>query len=248
MKVQRQRADKLLVERGLCESRTQAQAAVLAGQVRVGADHVIAKASELVAVDADLRLNRPSPYVSRGAGKLAPPLGRHLPSLDGLTALDVGASTGGFTDLMLQCGAARVYAVDVGRGQLHLRLREDPRVVVLEGVNARYLSAAEVPDPVDVVTADLSFISLLKVMPAVAPLLCPGGLALLLIKPQFEAERHEVGKGGIVRDDAVREAIVARVDQGLRAIAGWSQLELAPSAVAGSKGNIEFVGVYRCDG
>lgn len=239
------RADVLLVERGLAESRARAKVAILAGQVRVGADHVVRSAAEMLPEEAELSVTRPCPYVSRGAYKLEPALDRFLPRLDALVALDVGASTGGFTDLMVQRGAARVYAVDVGHGQLHLRLREDARVVCLEKVNARSLSRAQVPEPVDVVTVDVSFISLRKVLAPAAALLKPSGWVFALVKPQFEAGRRDVEKGGVVRCPAVRERVAAEVCAFAETELGWRYQGGIPSPIKGPKGNQELVAVFR---
>jgi 23S rRNA (cytidine1920-2'-O)/16S rRNA (cytidine1409-2'-O)-methyltransferase len=241
----RLRADVLLVERGLCESREQARRLILAGQVRRGPDQVVRKASELLAADAPLVVDAGDPYVSRAAGKLLPALDAWLPDLSGLIALDIGASTGGFTDLMLQRGAAKVHAVDVGHGQLHARLRGDPRVTVHEGVNARLLTPDFLDAPVDVVTVDVSFISTTLILPAVAPLLRPGGHAFVLVKPQFEAGRGEVGKGGVVRDDAVRQACLDKVVACAQGPCGWACLGHLDSPVPGPKGNREIVAAFR---
>ena len=239
------RADVLLVQRGLFESRAQAQAAILAGAVRVGADRVVKNAGEPWDEATEFTVLAANPYVSRAAAKLLPALDAHLPRLDGLVALDVGASTGGFTDLMLQRGAAKVYAVDVGHGQLHYRLRQDPRVVALEGVNARFLGTAEVPQPVDVLTADVSFISLRLVLPPAAKLLRPGAWAFTLVKPQFEAGRAEVGKGGVVRSDAVRARVATELQEFCRATLGWTVVAAYDSPITGPKGNRETVAVFR---
>jgi 23S rRNA (cytidine1920-2'-O)/16S rRNA (cytidine1409-2'-O)-methyltransferase len=240
----KQRADLLLVESGLFESRTAAQRAIMAGAVRVGADHVVRNASEKWSEETVFTVAERCPYVGRGAYKLLPALDAHLPDLSGTTALDVGASTGGFTDLMLQRGAVKVYAVDVGHGQLHLKLREDPRVVCLEKVNARYLSVEQIPEPIDVVTIDVSFISLTKILPPLVPLLKDDAWIFALVKPQFEAQRHEVGKGGVIRDDAVR----LRCNQEIGVAAtglGWSEVDIIPSPITGPKGNQESIWVGR---
>ena len=241
----KQRADILLVEQGLFESREQAKRAIMAGQVRVGPDHVVARPSERWPADTLFTVVPPSPYVSRGAEKLKPALDKHLPDLSGLTALDVGASTGGFTDLMLQRGAARVYAVDAGHGQLHLKLREDPRVICLEKVNARYLTRDDVPESVQVLSADLSFISLTKVVPVVAPWLEPGGWAFLLIKPQFEAARAQVGRGGVVRDESVRVQVIEDTASAIAECTGWQRLDLIAAPPSGPRRNREELAVFR---
>jgi 23S rRNA (cytidine1920-2'-O)/16S rRNA (cytidine1409-2'-O)-methyltransferase len=243
--MKRVRADLLLQRQGHFESRSRAQTAIMAGLVRVGADHVVRRASETFAEDTVFCVAEPYPYVSRGAEKLLPALEQFLPRLDARVALDIGSSTGGFTDLMLQRGAARVYAVDVGTNQLHLKLREDPRVIVHERTNARHLTAAEVPEPVSVLTADVSFISLRKVLPTAATFLEPGGWAFTLVKPQFEAERQEVGKGGVVRDEAIRERVVCDVRSFAESALGWVHQATLPSPITGPKGNQEFVAVFR---
>ena len=241
----KKRADILLVEKGLCESRVQARNLILAGEIRVGADHVVRKASELYPEETRFTAAVTCPFVSRGAYKLLAALEAFPPSLAGTTALDIGASTGGFTDLLLQRGVRKVYAVDVGHGQLHQRLRQDPRVVSLEGVNARYLASSLIPESVDVLVADVSFISLRKVLPACASLLKPGGWAFLLVKPQFEATRAEVGKGGVVRDPAVQQRCVDEVSAFAGRELGWRPLGVVPSPILGPAGNQEFVAVFQ---
>ena len=240
----KKRADQLLHDRGLCESRTAAQRLIQAGLVRIGDDFLVDKPSLLVDEEADLRVVAPCPYVSRGAYKLLAALERFRPELAGRIALDVGASTGGFTDLLLQHGVAKVYAVDVGYGQLHLKLRGDPRVVCLERLNARHLSAREVPEPVDLLVSDVSFISLTKVLPACAPLLKHGGPAFLLVKPQFEARREEIGKNGVVRNEAVRQRCVREVCEFAERELGWRLLGVEPSPITGPKGNQEYIAAF----
>ena len=232
----RGRIDLLLVERGLAESRQQAQALVMAGQV-CAAGQPISKPGALVARDAPIKVRERLPYVSRGGLKLAHALDTWRLDVSGATALDVGASTGGFTDCLLQRGARRVHAVDVGHGQLHYRLRSDPRVVSTEGLNARY--PFPLPEPVDLATVDVSFISLTLVLPQAAAHLVPGGHIVALVKPQFEARREEVGRGGVVREPHTHAAVLARV-------CGWAigrglRLRgLTPSPVTGDAGNREF--------
>lgn len=240
----KRRADTLLVEKGLCESRSRAARLIMAGQVRIGSDHVVAKASEGVDPNADLIVLEPFPYVSRGATKLLAGLAAFPCFLEGRVALDIGASTGGFTDVLLQRGAKRVYAVDVGYGQLHAKLRNDPRVISLERFNARHLTAEQVAEAVDIIVADLSFISLTKVLPACAPLTGDGGRAYLLVKPQFEAKREEVGKGGVVRDPAVRQACVDQIVDFAASQLGWTHLGTVPSPIKGPKGNQEFITAF----
>ncbi len=236
-----QRADQMLVDRGLAESRSRAQALILAGLVFSG-ERRIDKPGTTLGPDAPLALRgQDHPWVSRGGLKLAHGLDHFAIDPAGLTALDVGASTGGFTDVLLARGAARVYAVDVGHGQLAWKLRQDPRVVVLEKVNARHLDARQVPEPVDLVVCDASFISLTTVLPAPLALTRPGARLLALIKPQFEVGRGEVGKGGVVRDPALHQAVCARIAAWLGGLAGWRVLGVEPSPILGPEGNREFL-------
>jgi len=235
----------LLVTKGLCESRSLAQRLILAGQVRSGPDRVVAKPSELFPEDAEFQIEKPCPYVSRGAYKLLAAIETYHPQLRDKIALDLGSSTGGFTDLLLQCGVRKVYAIDVGHGQLHQRLRQDPRVVCCEGVNARFLDAAIVPEPVDFLTADVSFISLKLVLPPAAKFLQPDGWAMVLIKPQFEAGRAEVGKGGVVRDPAIQERCIREITAFAEQQLHWHGLGVISSPITGPAGNQEFIGVFR---
>jgi 23S rRNA (cytidine1920-2'-O)/16S rRNA (cytidine1409-2'-O)-methyltransferase len=240
------RLDLLLVERGLAESRTRAQALVMAGAVVVGEARVD-KPGALVDPAAALRLKEdaaPTRYVSRGALKLEKALDAFPVDPRGKVCADLGASTGGFTDLLLQRGAARVYAVDVGYGQLHPRLRGDPRVVVRERENARNLGAASLPEPVDLVTADLSFISLRLVLPAVKAILRPGGQAVVLVKPQFEVGKGEVGKGGVVRDEGKRRAALEGIEAAARDL-GFEPVGHAESPIEGPAGNREWLLALR---
>jgi 23S rRNA (cytidine1920-2'-O)/16S rRNA (cytidine1409-2'-O)-methyltransferase len=240
--VKKTRVDLLLVERGLAESRAKAQALVMAGAVVAGEARVD-KPGQLVAEDAPLRVKAgaaPQRYVSRGALKLERALDVFPVDPRGKVCADLGASTGGFTDLLLQRGAARVYAVDVGYGQLHPKLRQDPRVVVRERENARLLDERSLGERVELVTGDLSFISLRLVLPAVRAILAPGGAALLLVKPQFEVGKGEVGKGGVVRDDAKRRAALEAVKEAARAL-GFEPLGEAESPIEGPAGNREWL-------
>jgi 23S rRNA (cytidine1920-2'-O)/16S rRNA (cytidine1409-2'-O)-methyltransferase len=235
------RLDALLVARGLAESRARAQALVMAGLVWSG-DKRLDKPGQAMAEDAALEVRgRDHPWVSRGGVKLAHALDAFGIDPAGRVCLDIGASTGGFTDVLLARGAARVYAVDVGRGQLAWKLRNDPRVVAREGINARTLTAAEVPEAPEIVTCDASFIGLETVLPAALALAAPGGVLIALIKPQFEAGRGQVGKGGIVRDPAVHAAVCARIRDWLAAQRGWTVLGLEESPITGSDGNREFL-------
>jgi len=212
---------------------------ILAGQVRVDGQPV-SKAGTLVREAAAIELIAPDhPYVSRGGVKLAHALDRFGIDVAGRRALDVGASTGGFTDVLLRRGAASVIALDVGHGQLAWELRRDPRVIAREGVNARHLTADDVPHMVDLVTVDVAFISLRLILPALPPFLSPGADVVALVKPQFEAGREQVGKHGLVTDPAVHEAVVANVTDAARAI-GLARLALEPAAITGATGNQEF--------
>ena len=217
----------------------------MAGAVRSGPDQVVRKAGEMLPPDCELRIVSPSPFVSRGALKLAAAVDAHSPGLEGTVALDVGASTGGFTDLLLHRGAKRVYAVDVGYGQLHQRLRDDPRVVCLERTNARYLDDSIIPEPIDVLTIDVSFISVCKILPGCARLLKPDAWAFVLVKPQFEAGRREVGKGGVVRSQEIRERCVEDVCRFAEDALKWASVGVVPSPVKGPKGNQEYMLVFR---
>ena len=230
----KKRLDVLLVERGLAESRSQAQALVLAGLVK---GH--AKAGEQVDASADLKVERPPRFVSRGGEKLAGALAELEIDVTGEDCLDVGASTGGFTDCLLQAGAARVCAVDVGYGQLHPRLREDPRVTVLERTNVRELRCDDLPFPPAFVTCDVSFIGLGKALPPALACAAPGWRALVLVKPQFEAGPADVGKRGVVRDPEVRRRVLEEVTAQVPAWGG-RVLGVADSALPGPKGNREL--------
>jgi 23S rRNA (cytidine1920-2'-O)/16S rRNA (cytidine1409-2'-O)-methyltransferase len=235
------RVDVLLVDRGLVESRSRAQALIMAGAVYSGTER-IAKPGQTIAEDAPLEVKgRDHPWVSRGGLKLDHALKHFGVDLAGKVVLDVGASTGGFTDVALHHGAAKVYAVDVGHGQLAWSLRQDPRVVVLEKTNARHLTAAEVPEPVDAVVCDASFIGLQTVLPAPMALAAPGAALIALIKPQFEVGKGQVGKGGVVRDPALHEEVCERIRAWLAAEPGWSVLGLTESPITGPEGNKEFL-------
>ena len=237
----KQRLDAILVARGLAESRTKAQALVLAGLVWSG-ERRLDKPGQSLAVDAALEVRgKPHPWVSRGGVKLAHGLAHFRIDPKDRICLDIGASTGGFTDVLLQAGAARVYAVDVGQGQLDWRLRNDPRVVVLERTNARHLSRAAVPDPIDVIVCDASFIGLQVVLPAALALAAPEARLIALIKPQFEAGPEQVGKGGVVRDPALHQAICRRIEAWLGAQPGWRVLGVTLSPLEGPQGNKEFL-------
>jgi len=240
MAIPRKRLDLLLVERGLVASRERARAVILAGQVRVEGQ-VVSKAGTAVPEAAAIDLAVPDhPYVGRGGLKLAHALDVFGIPVEGRRGLDIGASTGGFTDVLLQRGAADVIALDVGHNQLDWKIRNDPRVLVREGVNARSLRPADVPHRVDIVTIDVSFISLGHILPEVPKVLAPGADVVALVKPQFEAGRDDVGKGGIVSDPAVHEAVVAKVTAEAEAL-GFERCAVTPSPITGATGNREFL-------
>jgi 23S rRNA (cytidine1920-2'-O)/16S rRNA (cytidine1409-2'-O)-methyltransferase len=240
-RAKRERADRLLVARDLAESRTRAQALILAGVVFCGEARVD-KAGQMLAEDGPLEVRgRDHPWVSRGGLKLVQGLDEFAIDPTNLTCLDVGASTGGFTDVLLSRGAARVYAVDVGHGQLAWKLRNDPRVVVLERTNARHLTSAEVPEPVGLIVCDASFIGLETLLPATLALAAPGARLIALIKPQFEVGKGQVGKGGVVRDPDLHAQVCARIEAWLGAREGWRVLGLTESPILGPEGNKEFL-------
>jgi 23S rRNA (cytidine1920-2'-O)/16S rRNA (cytidine1409-2'-O)-methyltransferase len=237
----KQRVDQLLAERGLAESRTRAQALILAGLVYVGTRKV-AKAGELVDVEAELVVKgRDHPWVSRGGVKLAHGLTHFGWDVAGAVAIDVGSSTGGFTDVLLSQGAARVYAVDSGTNQLAWKLRQDPRVVVREQLSARLLTPEHIPEPVDLIVCDASFIGLAKVLERPLDFAKPLARLLALVKPQFEAGRAEVGKGGVVRDPVVHQRVCDEVSAWLAAQPGWRVVGVTPSPITGPEGNVEFL-------
>jgi 23S rRNA (cytidine1920-2'-O)/16S rRNA (cytidine1409-2'-O)-methyltransferase len=240
------RLDQALVGRGLAATRSRARDLIKRGTVTV--DGVTAhKAGQEVGDAARIEITEgASPYVSRGGLKLAAALATFGLSATGRIAVDIGASTGGFTEVLLRAGAARIYAVDVGHDQLHTTLRDDPRVVMLEQCDARGLTRAEIPEPVAAIVADVSFISLTKVLPAVLKLAAPDAWLVALIKPQFELEPAAIGKGGVVRDQAARQRAVANVRDWLAGEPGWRVLGVIPSPIAGGSGNEEFlIGAVR---
>ena len=239
LKPSKLRLDKLIVERGLTDSREKAQALILAGQVLVN-EQKVEKCGALVLANAELRIAGETPrYVSRAGIKLEAALDHFGLDPSGKLCLDVGASTGGFTDCLLQHGAVCVFAIDAGTNQLDWKLRQDPRVVSLEKTNARYLGPETIDEPVDLVTMDVSFISATLILPAIPPLLKPQAEILVLAKPQFEASRGQVGKGGVVRDERVRAEAVARVARKLEQL-GFSGIETAESVLPGAEGNREY--------
>ncbi len=241
----RERLDRALVARGLVESREQAARLILAGAVVVDG-RLVDKQAKLVPAGAKIEVvARTDQFVSRGGGKLAAALGAFGVNPEGLVAMDVGASTGGFTDCLLQGGARRVYAVDVGYGQLAWRLRQDPRVVVLERRNIRYLEPSSVPEPVDLAVIDVSFISLTLVLPCVVRFLAAPATVIALVKPQFEVGKGQVGRGGIVRNEAQRQAVTEKI-LACAAGLGLARLGVLDSPVLGQKGNREIlVGLHR---
>ncbi|MEA2204535.1 MAG: rRNA (cytidine1920-2-O)/16S rRNA (cytidine1409-2-O)-methyltransferase [Blastocatellia bacterium] len=244
--MKRERIDKLLVERGLASSRTKAQAMIMAGAVLVE-EQRIEKSSDLISPDASVRIkgadDPAARYAGRGGLKLEAALREFAVDVRGLVCLDVGASTGGFTDCLLQNGARHVVAIDVGHNQLDWRLRNDPRVSLREGVNARYLRREDFDFQFDLVTIDVSFISATKVLPAVLTLLTETGRVITLIKPQFEVGRGEVGRGGIVSDPEQHARVVAEVNAAAREL-GWDVTGVIESPIKGAEGNREFLALY----
>jgi 23S rRNA (cytidine1920-2'-O)/16S rRNA (cytidine1409-2'-O)-methyltransferase len=241
------RADQLLLSRGLAESRTRAQALIMAGTVFSG-ERKLAKAGEMLAEDAALEVRgKDHPWVSRGGIKLDHGLTHFGFDVSGAVALDVGSSTGGFTDVLLTGGAAKVYAVDVGTNQLAWKLRQDPRVVVHEQTNARALTAEKISEPIDIVVCDASFIGLAKVLEVPLTFARAGAMLVALIKPQFEAGHAEVGKGGVVRDPAVHERVCTEAKGWIETL-NWTVLGVTPSPITGPEGNVEFLMGARKNG
>jgi 23S rRNA (cytidine1920-2'-O)/16S rRNA (cytidine1409-2'-O)-methyltransferase len=239
-KASKTRLDRLLVDRGLVESRERGHALILAGQVLVNGQKQD-KAGALVHEDADIRiLGEQMPYVSRGGLKLEAALREFKVDVTGRTALDVGASTGGFTDCLLQHGCGKVYAVDVGYGQMAWKLRQDPRVVLIERTNIREIDPSLLPEAFDISTIDVSFISLEKIVPSIVQFLKPAAGIIALIKPQFEVGKGQVGKGGIVRDEAARKAVVDRIAAFFRD-RGFEVKSVIPSPITGQDGNVEYL-------
>jgi 23S rRNA (cytidine1920-2'-O)/16S rRNA (cytidine1409-2'-O)-methyltransferase len=232
------RLDRLLVDRGLVESREKAQALIMAGAVLVNGQKA-AKPGQAVPDDAAVELSARPPFVGRGGLKLAAALDRFAIDVAGRVCLDIGSSTGGFTDALLQAGAARVHAVDVGVGQLAWKLRTDPRVALHEGINARELEPSQIGEPVWLITCDVSFISVTLILPAAVPLLQPDGRMVILIKPQFEVGKGQVGKGGIVRDPELHRAACERVTAAVREFGFTTSIMESP--ILGAEGNKEFL-------
>lgn len=237
----KKRVDVLLVDRGLVESRTKAQALIMAGLV-FNKEQRVNKAGDMVREDTELSVKQqPHPWVSRGGIKLDHALSSFNLSPQGLNCIDVGASTGGFTDVLLTNGANKVYAVDVGHGQLAWKIRSDERVVVHEKCNARYLTAEIIPEPVQVIVCDASFISLKTVLPAALSLCQSGGWAVALIKPQFEAGREHIGSKGVVRDPAIHEKVCQEIRSWWETLEDWDILGIETSPITGPEGNVEFL-------
>jgi 23S rRNA (cytidine1920-2'-O)/16S rRNA (cytidine1409-2'-O)-methyltransferase len=242
------RLDALLVARGLAENRSRAQALIMAGLVFSG-ERRLDKAGAQLSEDTEIEVRgREHPWVSRGGIKLAHGLEHFAVDAAGAVCLDVGASTGGFTDVLLHHGAKKVYAVDVGHGQLDWKLRNDERVVVLERTNARYLTSEQVPEPVDLIVCDASFIGLRTVLPAALALAAPGCRLIALIKPQFEVGKARVGKGGVVRDPELHAEVCEEIAGWLNGLAGWRVLGIAESPIRGPEGNVEFLIGAEFDG
>ena len=239
----KQRIDQLLVARGLCESREKAQRAIMAGEVTVGG-RVVDKPGTQIAVDAEVAVKAADRYVGRGGHKLDGALREFAIDPAGATCLDIGASTGGFTDCLLQHGAAKVWAIDVGHDQLAWRIRSDPRVVVREGLNARYLSDEDVPDPLDLIVIDVAFISLTLILPPAIALLKPAAVIVPLIKPQFELRKDQVGKG-VVRDPALHTEAVAKIRAFVEKETPLTWAGCIESPIRGGEGNVEYLACLR---
>ncbi|MFT4548174.1 MAG: 23S rRNA (cytidine1920-2'-O)/16S rRNA (cytidine1409-2'-O)-methyltransferase [Verrucomicrobiales bacterium] len=240
----KERLDQALVQKKLCDSREQAKRLILAGEVRVGG-HTVDKPATKVALDAEITVKNKPRYVGRGGLKLEGALTCFETDPSGLTCLDIGASTGGFTDCLLQHGAKKVYAIDVGTNQLVWKIRNDPRVVAREKFNARHLTPTDLPESVDLIVIDVSFISLTKILPAAFSVLKPDGQIIALIKPQFEVERGQVGKGGIVRDETIRQSAATKVTDFVIGELRHEFLAIIDSPISGTDGNQEFLGHFQ---
>lgn len=239
------RADDLMARKGVSQSRSAAQQAIKRGEAVLENGEPIRKPSQMLDENSIITISAPVVYVSRGAGKLLAALEAFNPEIEGKVCLDLGASTGGFTDVLLRHGAKLVYAVDVGTDQLHPSLRADSRVVSLEQTNARDLTTELIPEKIDLLTGDLSFISLTKVLPACVPLLKDNFCAILLIKPQFEAEHSEIGSGGVVRSEAVRQRCIKKIIDFATNELKWHHVGTIPSPILGPKGNQEYLAVFK---
>ncbi|MDZ8117507.1 TlyA family RNA methyltransferase [Pontiella agarivorans] len=238
------RLDQLLVQRELADSREQAQRLIRAGLVKVG-EQVAAKPGHQYKDDAAVTLKEREKYVSRGGLKIEGAYKQFGFNLTDAICLDIGSSTGGFTDFMLQHGATKVYAIDCGTNQLHYKLRQDDRVIVMENTNARYITTAEVPEPADFCSIDTSFISLTNILPPLKQLIRPGGHIVSLIKPQFEAGKDQVGKGGVVRDPAIHEEVIEKIRTFGTEELGFQWLDLCTSPIKGPAGNVEFLAYWQ---
>lgn len=238
------RLDQLLVEKNLAESREKAQRLIRAGKVRVK-NQPAEKPGHTFPEDSEIVILEPERFVSRGGEKLLGAMEEWSLSLEGAVCMDIGSSTGGFTDCMLQFGAVKVFAVDVGKGQLHLKLREDERVIVMEETNARYITIEDIGEQADFASIDTSFISLTKILPPLKDLIKPGGHIVSLIKPQFEAGREQVGKGGVVRDPAIHEEVIEKVKKFGTETLGFKWLGVCTSPIKGPAGNIEFLAYWE---
>jgi 23S rRNA (cytidine1920-2'-O)/16S rRNA (cytidine1409-2'-O)-methyltransferase len=234
------RADLLLAEKGHAASRSEAQAAIRAGLVKVDGE-VLTKPSKTISDDAAIEYQKPHPFVSRGGIKLAAALDHFQLSPEGLVCLDIGASTGGFTEVLLAGGAVRVYALDVGHGQLHSRLRRDPRIIMRDGVNARDLSVTHVPDAPQAIVVDVSFIGLKLVLPPALEMAAPGAWAVALVKPQFEVGRLWVGKGGIVKDAEMQAEALMDIEKFIASQPRWTVIGHIESPIQGGDGNLEYL-------
>ena len=237
--MRKKRLDSLLVERGIIQSRERAKGLILSGDVRVNGNPVN-KAGTLIDENAEIEITKDIPYVSRGGLKLEKAIKEFNINVKDKVAIDVGASTGGFTDCLIQYGAKKVYAVDVGYGQLAWKLRNDPRVVIIERKNVRYIKPSDIGEPVDIATIDVSFISLKLVLPVVKNLLKENGEIIALIKPQFEVGKGEVGKGGIVKDEEKHKKVISEI-KSFAIDSGFKVLNVTESPIAGQKGNVEFL-------
>jgi 23S rRNA (cytidine1920-2'-O)/16S rRNA (cytidine1409-2'-O)-methyltransferase len=244
-KKKKERADILLAVSGLCESRELAKKLIMAGKVKVGTDHLVRKPSDKFTTDTVFNIKEKMPFVSRGAYKLLPALDKYLPDLSGLTSIDIGASTGGFTDLMLQRGLNKAFTIDSGRGQLHLKLRNNPKVTCLEKTNARYITQELIGDKADVMVMDVSFISVTKLLIPCTNLLKNNSWAFILIKPQFEAEKSEISHGGVVRNPEVHQKTIDKIVTFAHDNTDLNLIEVIKSPITGPKGNIEFMSVFR---
>ena len=235
------RADELLINGEYFDNIADAKKYILSGKVRIGKDRVVNKPSELLLESTVFNIVDSCPYVSRGAYKLLPALEKYMPDLKGMIGLDIGSSTGGFTDLMLQKGASKVYAVDSGTGQLHYKLRTDSRVISMEKTNARHFNEASLPEKVNILTMDVSFISVTKILKALECLLVENFFAFILVKPQFELPKNLVGQGGVVRSEELRQKSINKVKNFINENLNWTIIDVLASPLKGPKGNQEYI-------